>query len=250
MDGFIDIHCHLLPGVDDGPSDFDGAIAMARALSNLGFKVVAASPHMGFGPGGDVSNQAAEKVRLELQAALDAADIVLTVLANGEHYLTPELIEKVSGDMALTIGGNSRWLLVEPPWPSLTTLPAALFRLQSRGVKVVVAHPERYGWISLELAQELVKHGVKFQADLGSFWGFFGPKVQRQVYDFLELGLIHIVGTDLHSFKPADAWLRRGLESIGHALGDSGLELGLRDNPWKIINDAPVETILAIGGYK
>ena len=103
----LDLHCHILPAVDDGASDMDAALAMARVLVATGFRTIAASPHLGEGPGGDVAPRVAQDARGKLQAALTLAGIPLEILANSEHHVTPELFSRIDQQCpgAPAIGG-------------------------------------------------------------------------------------------------------------------------------------------------
>ena len=100
----IDLHCHLLPSVDDGAADLDAALAMADVLVAVGFTIVAASPHMGTGPGGDVSRSRAEAARAILDGELTRRGVGLRVLPNAEHHVSGELFERLAAGDGVPVG--------------------------------------------------------------------------------------------------------------------------------------------------
>ena len=147
----IDLHCHLLPGVDDGVPDLEHALALAERLVAAGFTHVAPSPHFGGGPGGDVWPARASEVRSELQAAFDAHGIKLKLEPNAEHHVCPALFERLAEPHSMTaVGGRGRWLLTELPWEQLPQPETILFRLQAKGWKLLLAHPERYSYLEVD----------------------------------------------------------------------------------------------------
>ena len=159
----LDLHCHILPGVDDGSPDWETSLAMARLLVDSGFTQVAPSPHYGEGPGGDVPIAVADSLRSELREKLRVEGIDLEILPNAEHFVSPRLFERIEQDSVVTIGGEGKWLLVELPWQSIPESESVLFRLQMKGFRLVLAHPERYQYVEPDMVERLVQRGVKMQ---------------------------------------------------------------------------------------
>ena len=112
----LDIHCHILPGVDDGAPDLDVSLQMAELLYGAGFRKIAASPHYGEGSAGDVPIELATSRRAELNDALKQAGIDVEILPNAEHHLRPSLFDRLDAGAVVPIGGQGKWLLVELPW--------------------------------------------------------------------------------------------------------------------------------------
>ena len=241
----IDLHCHLLPGVDDGPRDLETAVAMARQLHAVGFVTIAPSPHTGTGPGGDTLAATAAAARDHLADALRQHSVALDLVPNAEHTLSPALLDRVAAQTLVPIGGRGHWLLLELPWMELVELEGALERLQQAGYRILLAHPERYDFLSVELLRRLRARGVVLQADLGSLVGLFGPGCRERVNKLVRLGLIDVVASDLHEPVAAHDWLSESLRLVASALGADGFELVTEVNPRKILADAAVSEIVA-----
>jgi protein-tyrosine phosphatase len=241
----LDLHCHLLPGVDDGAADLDEATAMARLLLQLGFTGVAASPHHGLGPGGDVPRALADCQRSRLTARLEEEGVPLRVLPNAEHHVTVELFDRLAQDQVETIGGRGRWLLTELPWQGLADVEGVLFRLQAKGLRLLLAHPERYDNLPIDLLRRLCDRGMRLQLELGSFVGYPDAAVEARARALLDQELAHVVATDLHKPDCAAEWLRAALGALGKRIGGDGLTLLLETNPERIVADAGPDELLA-----
>lgn len=244
----IDLHCHILPGVDDGARDFDDSLALARGLVAAGFRAVAPSPHHGGGAGGDVSRIRATEVRAQLAGRLAADGVELELLPNAEHCLTPSLLERIHEDRELieTVGGKGRWLLVELPWEGVPKIPEQIFRIQTKGYRVVLAHPERYRFLEADDARALVERGVLLQLELGSLVGVYGDRAKARAENLLSSGHVHIVATDTHRPEQC-AWLEDGMTALRKRVGDEGFDTLLSANPKRLIADEEWDAILAVG---
>ncbi|MFN8533754.1 MAG: CpsB/CapC family capsule biosynthesis tyrosine phosphatase [Dehalococcoidia bacterium] len=194
-----DLHCHILPCVDDGAEDLPDALAMARLAANEGFREVVATPHFHMldaaGPRADV-----ERRVVEFQAAIDAEGIALTIVSGSEVYLTPESPQHWDAGELLPLG-ESRYLLVETafheyPW----YVEETIFQLQARGAQVILAHPERYVPFqqSPAILEGLVSRGVLAQITASSLLGAFGKGAKSAAEQFLQRGLVHLISTDAH----------------------------------------------------
>lgn len=200
----IDFHCHILPGVDDGPYDLTESIQMAEIASQDGIEAIVATPHfLEFRPEAIQANLAYVAKTLDgLNLALRKEGISLAVKSGFEVALTEELPELVANYPALTIEGLNKYILVELPssqFPLYTE--QVLFQLQSQGICPIIAHPER-NWALLEkpsLLEAMVERGILAQATASSFLGSSGKEAKRALEDWCKKGYIHIVGSDAHS---------------------------------------------------
>ncbi len=240
----IDLHCHLLPGLDDGAPDMAAALSMATTLARLGFTAVAASPHLGSGPGGDVPPERASEVRDELSEALRRDKIDLALLPNAEHHLLPDLYSRIEHGGIVPVA-SSRWLLVELPWGGLSNLEDALFRLQAKGFKLLLAHPERYDFLELATLARLVARGVRVQLELASFADVFGLAARERAEAAVRAGLAHVFATDLHRPAHAEAGLKAACQAVEQSFGKAALVAATRDNPQRIVDDLAVEAIVS-----
>jgi len=193
----IDLHCHLLPGIDDGPADLGGTLAMAQAHVNAGVEVVAATPHVAW----DMPNDAATiELRLaDVRAALAAAKIPLQVVSGAEidvHQAVGMTDEQLR-ELAL---GGSPWLLIEAPLTKGVGLAPVVYALLDRGHRILIAHPERSPLLQNDPdgLRALVNAGAATQVTAGSFAGHFGRTVRDYAERMLEAGLVHSVASDAH----------------------------------------------------
>lgn len=201
---YTDLHCHILPGLDDGASTWDEAMDMARNAVKAGAARVVATPHVMRGAYMPRPGDMREKVA-ELQARLKAAGISLTVVPGAEVFLASGTAREYRAGRLQTIG-DSDYILVELPPLSFPKYAWAEIRaLLHAGAGVIIAHPERNIEICQDRAilKELIGHGVFFQLNAGSLTGAFG-RMARDCAEFLvEENLVHFLGSDAHSGLPA-----------------------------------------------
>jgi protein-tyrosine phosphatase len=197
----IDFHAHLLPGLDDGVATLDEAVEVARSLSEQGVHGVVVTPHVM--PGGYHNPRERVLQALEeLRRSLDAEAIPLRLYPGSEVYLSPEIPRWYAGGDLLTLNDPGRYLLVELPYnefPADTQwVVAELLRL---GVRTVIAHPERNGAVARqpELLAALLAQNALAQVNAGSLMGLYGLAAKRAARSFVRRGLVHLLGSDLHS---------------------------------------------------
>jgi protein-tyrosine phosphatase len=209
---------------------------MARAMVAHGYTHIAASPHTGGGPGGDVSTALNATTREDLTRALAEAAIPLTLLANAEHCVGPILFDRLPGG-ATCIGPESRWLLVELPWDRIPQPEQLLFRLQTKGYRLLLAHPERYNYIDVDTVERLVERGVRMQVELGSFVDVYGERARGRAEKMVERGLVHVLASDIHRPKQALEWLGPALAAVRDTYGEEALRRATHGNPNAILKD-------------
>jgi protein-tyrosine phosphatase len=200
----IDLHCHVLPGIDDGPAAIEGSLALARVAAAAGTRVLVATPHVN----ARYRNDAETIARLveELNGRLAAEGIVaatgapLEVRAGAEVALTT-IAELDPARLAdLTLGGGP-WLLVEPPFAAVApNLDAMLLELPVEGRRIVVAHPERCPAFRREprMLARLVRAGMLTSVTAGSLGGRFGEEARDFALALAREGLLHNVASDAH----------------------------------------------------
>lgn len=213
----IDLHCHILPGIDDGPADIEASLEMARAHVARGTTTVVATPHVSW----DYVNRAVDiaDATEELQLALRANGIPLTVLPGAEVALTRAVDLQAEELQALRLGG-SPWLLLEAPISvDSPGLEGMIGMVQARGVRVLLAHPERCAAFHSdpELLERLVRAGCLAQLTATALSGMFGRRVQALGRQFLDAGLIHVVSSDAHDTLHRAPGMREQLADAGYA---------------------------------
>jgi protein-tyrosine phosphatase len=210
----IDLHSHILSGLDDGPEDTDGSIAMARVAVSRGVTTIAATPHI------------REDYPFPLSEVPERADALNRDLASAGLDL--EVVP--AGEVALTMGhelddaslralclGSGTWLLVESPYGEVTPMvDNSIYDFQRRGFQVLLAHPERSpSFMSdRERLAELVSRGVACSITAASITGTFGRTVQRAALGMLRDGLVHDVASDAHDHRHRPP----GLADAAHAI--------------------------------
>jgi protein-tyrosine phosphatase len=218
----VDLHFHLLPGVDDGPSDLDESLDLARAALHAGTGAVVATPHVRDDLGPTDAREITERVR-ELRSALAAAGIPLAVGCGGE--LGHEMAFRLCRDeLDLLAHGprGARWLLVETPFHGIgEDFHAATAELRARGFGVLVAHPERSADAALDGAAGLrreVAAGSLAQVNALSLTGGHGEEARRSAWELLADGLVAVIASDAHGPSRPPA-----LRSAHAALLEGGL---------------------------
>ena len=239
MSNFVDLHNHILPGVDDGAPNLDTAVTMVVALSDLGFKKACATPHQRRGlflPDQQTLSGAEEELKEALKSVqeLQKGDLQRFGVA-AENFWDEVLAERLSLGTIPAFPGGQSFLFELDPRAMPPNLATTLFRMELKGWLPVMAHPERYKAIqvSLDLAEELGRV-CALQVDLGALVGAYGRKARKTSRRLLEEGLASVAASDLH--KPDDArWVEGGIRWIRKRLGMSAVTKLLEENPRRIL---------------
>ncbi|MGO8967972.1 MAG: tyrosine-protein phosphatase [Myxococcaceae bacterium] len=234
MAGYVDLHCHLLPGVDDGARTAEDALEMARALVDLGFVAVAPSPHAR--PEFATAKVCAER-RQVLEQALAAAAVPLRLYSNAEHALILDGFLEGLGTPATRPINGGRYVLVEAPYRApVPALPDLVFRMVRRGVTPLFAHPERcQEFERAGRAAEVVRLGGRLQLDLGALVNRYGPAARKLARAFLDEGLYAVAATDLHGPVDARLWVAKALAELKARSGVQTLQALLQENPERML---------------
>ncbi len=212
----IDLHCHILPGIDDGPATLEETLDLARAAVAAGTRTIVATSHVSARYPNDARRIAAAVE--QVNARLAAEGIPLDVRAGGEVAISA-IDEMPPGELqALRLGGGP-WLLVESPFTLVVdSMPALLGGIQAAGHRVVLAHPERCPGFHRrpELLEALVRdQRVLTSVTAGSLVGQFGREVERFALGMARAGLIHNVASDAHDCVRRPPAIARPLERAG-----------------------------------
>ena len=211
----IDLHFHLLPGIDDGPRDLDDTVALARVAADVGVDTIVATPHVSWEWQNTRATIAASVWRVD--AHLVELEIPVRVRAGAEIALTRALALTDGELCRLTLGGGP-WLLVEPPYVSSAVgIEGLLLGLQQRGHRIMLAHVERCPAFigDIDMLERLVQAGMLASMTAGSLVGRFGPSVQHFSQRLLTRGLIHNIASDAHDCNRRPPGLSRELASAG-----------------------------------
>ncbi|HEX8742089.1 MAG TPA: CpsB/CapC family capsule biosynthesis tyrosine phosphatase [Thermoleophilaceae bacterium] len=209
----IDLHCHILPGLDDGPVNLDFSVAMARSAAAAGIHVMVATPHIRADY--DVDPDELEGLVARLNAAVEDEDIQLLVLTGGEVSLQ-KAAELDDGTLRKVCLGKSDYVLIESPYRSSDIDIEGIVRdVQGRGFKPLLAHPERCPIFQHDpdRLQRLVNSGVLCSITAASMAGGFGATVRRFTLELLHDGLVHDVASDAHDHLHRPPDLLAGFDS-------------------------------------
>ncbi len=216
----IDLHTHLLPGIDDGPDTIEESLELAAAMVADGVTIAACTPHVRDDHG--TTPETMEAALAHLRLALRAASIPLDARGGGEIALE-RLAGLDAGALArFGLGGNPRLLLLEFPyagWP--LALPSILAGLGAAGIVALIAHPERSAEVQESPARlaPLIEAGAYVQLTAGSLDGSAGPASARCAQTLLDRGLAQVVASDSHG----RAIRRSGLGALSTTLDDEAL---------------------------
>ena len=234
----IDLHLHILPGLDDGPATLGESVALARASVADGVRIAAATPHVR--DDYPTTADAMEQGVADLRAALREADVPLDVRPGAEVALDRLGVLSAAELRRLRLGGETRYVLVEFPyygWP--LSLAADVAALGAGGMTAVLAHPERNGDVQAdpERLREVVEQGALVQLTAASLDGRLGRRSRAAAFELLERSLAHLLASDAHGPEVRDA----GLASAANALGDESVARWLTaDVPDAMLADEPL----------
>jgi protein-tyrosine phosphatase len=236
----LDLHCHLLPGIDDGAKTLDDTEALARRLVEAGISAVVASSHII----SDLYPNTREGLLplvASTQAHLDALGIPLTLVPGAEVRLD---VESCRPETWVTIGDLGKYMLVEFPngIPLIASLEAQLFGLQAQGITPIIAHPERMVFMQKDpsLLETWVSRGILAQGTLSVLAGAAGERTVASMEDYLCRGLIHFMGTDGHGVDRRLRDLDKASERLTAIVGEDNARLIRLENPAALLTGAAV----------
>jgi len=238
----IDLHCHMLPGIDDGAVDITTSLQMARAQVADGVSVVACTPDIM--PGQNTGLQIRQAVD-ELQHVLDQENIPLRLVAGSDNHITPDFVEAVKAGHLLSLG-DSRYVLVKPPHDvAPIKLAEFFFNLIVAGYVPILTRPERLSWINshYSVIRRLARAGVWIQITAGSLTGGFGITARYWAERMLEEGCVHILASDSHGIEERPPNLSEGLERAADRIGCDAAEHLVMTRPRAVIDDLSPATL-------
>lgn len=229
----IDIHSHILPGLDDGAKSMEETLKMVRELHKAGFKTLIATPHVL--EGNDYLSPADILAATEqVRECVARAEIPVKILPGAENYIFPDMAKWAQAGKLLTLGNTGKYLLLELPMleiPHYTD--QVFFELQVNGMTPVLAHPERYRGLydKPERLLDWAKKGILFQLDLRSMDGKYGPQARRLAEIMLSSDLAHFVGSDAHRVARSGSAYLEVLRSVEEIVGEERLQELTLSNP-------------------
>ncbi len=198
------MHSHLLAGLDDGVKSHEDALLIIQNFSRLGYKKIITTPHIMSDYYRNEPEQILAKLE-ELKTILVKNHIQVTIEAAAEYYLDETLIAKINDDQRLLTFGSNYLLFETNFFSGPFQLNEFIFNAITHGYKPILAHPERYQYMTMQKAEDLKDRGVLLQLNIPSIVGFYGKPVERIAVKLIEAGLIDLVGSDCHSLLQFNA---------------------------------------------
>lgn len=235
----IDLHCHMLPGIDDGAPDQETALAMARIAVADGIEVTACTPHI---TPGRYDNRAASihQSVTELQQQLDAEGIALRLTGGADAYLSADLLDRLRDGSAPTLH-RSRYFLLEPSHHVAPPgFEESIAGFVAAGFVPIITHPERLSWINThyEVFRRIALGGAWLQVTAGSLTGRFGEGARYWGERMLDEGLVHILATDAHGMRRRTPRLAEGRDAAEKYVGKDEAQRLVRGRPQSVLDDA------------
>jgi protein-tyrosine phosphatase len=234
----IDLHCHLLPGIDDGPKTIDMSLEMARLAAADGITTIACTPHILPGVYNNTGPGILTAIA-DLQEALNQALIQIRLVAGADVHVAPDLAAQLQDGRALTLN-KSRYFLLEPPQHVLPPgLADYIFGLQVAGYVPIITHPERLSWVEnhYDLVKRLVDTGSLMQLTAGALTGRFGRRPRHLAERMLDDGLCHVVASDGHNTDRRRPCLSEARELLARRLGEEEATKLVLTRPRAILDD-------------
>lgn len=239
----IDLHCHILPGIDDGAVDMDTAVAMCLRAAEDGCQAMVATPHLRHERWWNGDRRVLETLMAELRERVGDA---LQLHLGGEIAIHTESFDEIleRPDHVVPLA-DSRYLLLELDWQGLGPQPESLlFELNIAQWKSVIAHPERVSWLmdDRSLVRRLVSNGALMQITAMSITGDLGKPAQDAAYWLLENGLAHFVASDAHDLTRRLPGLGKAYEEVRTVWGDEMTDELFVHNPRAVLENRPLTT--------
>ncbi len=228
----IDIHCHILHRIDDGPTDLDESVQMALIAREDGIKTIVATPHV---RDRDITSELISQRIAELKKALDRNGVSVDILYGAD----------ISSNIALTNPteytiNNTRYLLLEPPQYFNRSLFMTLIKkIIRKGFVPILTHPERNPTVlsAPETLMDFIRTGALIQITAESLSGGFGPEPKECSTYLLKKGMVHFLATDAHSKRYRRPVMSEGLEIAKTIVGSEAAERLVKDNPQRVISN-------------
>jgi protein-tyrosine phosphatase len=243
----IDLHSHILPGIDDGAKTLEVSLEMARMAVADGIHTMACTPHIYPGLyGNDASGIALARDRL--QAELDARGIALRLVVGADVHLVPGLLDGLRAGTVPTLHG-SRYVLLEPSHHvKPPRFEEAVFELVAAGYTPVITHPERLVWIEdhYDVFLRLIRQGAWMQLTAGALTGLFGARARYWGEKFLGEGHTHLLATDAHSSGRRVPRLSQARAVAERLLGAAEATRLVLERPQAILDDIAPSQVPAL----
>ena len=234
----IDIHCHIIPGVDDGSQSIEQSINMAKEASNIGFTTICCTPHYYEGqyvvPREEIKNYITN-----LQQSINQSGINLELKIGNELFITNSISELIHNKTISTLN-DSNYLLMELPLNNtINNLEDIIFKIQNLGLTLILAHPERYSCVKKDpnYVFNLINRGVLFQGNYASIIGKYGHEAEDTIKKLLKHNMIHFLASDTHRDNSIYTYFDDIMKELNNTISSEQIKLLTETNPQKVLNN-------------
>lgn len=237
MTGYVDIHTHIIPGVDDGSQSMEQSIKMAEIMNEQGITAAIATPH--YYPGGRNTSPTELQSQFELlQNNLMKAGNPLKLHLGNEIYYRSSVSELLETHLAKTLTGSFYVLVEFNPGEEYSYIRNAAYQLLSNGYIPILAHVERYRHLTLHMdrVEEVRDMGACIQVNAAGITGDMGREIKKAAHQMLKQELVHFVATDTHDTEKRAPLLQKAAAVISKKYGEDYMTDLLYRNPMKVIN--------------
>lgn len=246
----VDIHCHCLPGLDDGPATMDHALAVCRALVADGVTTVVATPHQLGRFDGQFTSQDIRRAVADLNSALAAEGVPLTVVPGADVRIDERIPRLLEADRVLTLADGGEYVLLELPHDTFINPYALVGELAARGFKAIISHPERNAFLTRQpqAASGWLARGVWFQVTAASLVGDFGPAAERAAWHWLATHAAALVATDAHDTDFRRPRMSAAIDRIAERLGHVAARRVCIENPLRVLAGEGISPLAGFAG--
>jgi len=193
---FVDIHSHILPGIDDGAKNINESIKLISEMKGFGFSKIIGTPHTYK----NLYNNTNESITNSFNLIKSKHPQDLNISFASEYFIDENLIKQAENKSLLTLKSN--YVLIETGFKFMPlNIFEVIFQLQLNGYRAVLAHPERYHFFSMKDFLKLKKNGVLFQINMFSLIGYYGQETLNLANKLLKNNLIDYIGSDVHNLQ-------------------------------------------------
>ena len=240
---FVDIHCHLIPGIDDGAKSWQESLAMAEMAVADGTRTIILTPHQL----GAFSHNDGDTVRArtnELQQQLQDHRVPLQVLPGGDVRIEEGMLAGLRNGQVMSLADHGKHVLLELPHELYFSMEGVLDGLNSAKMVGILSHPERNQGLlkNPQTVKHLVEYGCLMQITAGSLMRTFGPNCEQLAVWMLEEGLVHFVASDAHGARARRPLLGRAFQRVAELVGDEVATAICCTNPAAVAAGQPIET--------
>lgn len=238
----LDLHCHILPSIDDGAQDLDTSLAMLKIAVESGTVGIVATPHAIEGKWLPTWHEILEGCA-RLSAAGQTMGLTIPIYPGAEVFVHMDILDQIKGPGPYCING-SRYMLVELPAREIPRFTEEFFfTLQARGITPILAHPERHPEIAKhpEILKGWIGKGILVQINASSITGRMGERAMKTAEYLLKSNMVHCIGSDAHGVRTRKPDLRKAAEKIKLLVGEAKVQELLVTNSTKVIQNEDVD---------